>query len=157
MGCAVHCCSCFMRNLAQNKAQRSQFLYIGMGMIVAAFITFMLLSRGAVDYLIVDTLMLGACGIFDLFWEHHRRNTGSIPNPPPPKMVWHRSFCQRGRRTLRRCAGSHDNLHTTSRSGGSRDCTNGSMHYTRYSAAVEQAAHPAAKKPRLPLCLCKHD
>ncbi|MCB5713557.1 MULTISPECIES: LuxR C-terminal-related transcriptional regulator [Lactonifactor] len=59
----------FMRNLSpKNKAQRSQFLYIGMGMIVAAFITFMLLSRGAVDYLIVDTLMLGACGIFDLFW-----------------------------------------------------------------------------------------
>jgi len=59
----------FMRNLSpKNKAQRSQFLYIGMGMIAAAFITFMLLSRGTVDYLIVDTLMLGACGIFDLFW-----------------------------------------------------------------------------------------
>lgn len=59
----------FMRNLSpQNKAQRSQFLYIGMGMIMAAFITFMLLGRGATDYLIVDTLMLGACGIFDLFW-----------------------------------------------------------------------------------------
>lgn len=59
----------FMRNLTpKNKAQRSQFLYIGMGMIMTAFITFMLLSRGAVDYLIVDTLMLGACGIFDLFW-----------------------------------------------------------------------------------------
>lgn len=59
----------FMRNLTpKNKAQRSQFLYIGMGMIMTAFITFMLLSRGPVDYLIVDTLMLGACGIFDLFW-----------------------------------------------------------------------------------------
>lgn len=59
----------FMRNLSpKNKAQRSQFLYIGMGMIIASFITFMLLGRGTVDYLIVDTLMLGACGIFDLFW-----------------------------------------------------------------------------------------
>ena len=28
----------------------------------------MLLERNTSDYLIVDTLMLGACGIFDLFW-----------------------------------------------------------------------------------------
>ncbi|MDD4421754.1 MAG: LuxR family transcriptional regulator [Eubacteriales bacterium] len=48
--------------------KRSPVLYIGMGMIMAAFISFMLLGRGGVDYLIVDTLMLGACGIFDLFW-----------------------------------------------------------------------------------------
>ena len=60
---------CFMRNLsAKNRVQRSMFLYVGMGMIIAAFITFMLLGRGAGDYLVVDTLMLGACGIFDLFW-----------------------------------------------------------------------------------------
>ncbi|MGI5979244.1 MAG: LuxR C-terminal-related transcriptional regulator [Oscillospiraceae bacterium] len=59
----------FMRNLSpKNRVQRSLFLYIGMGMIMAAFISFMLLGRGAVDYLVVDTLMLGACGIFDLFW-----------------------------------------------------------------------------------------
>ena len=59
----------FMRNFSpKNKAQRSQFLYIGMGMIISAFITFMLLDRSTVDYLVVDTLMLGACGIFDLFW-----------------------------------------------------------------------------------------
>lgn len=57
----------FMRNLPL-KAKRSPFLYIGMGMIMAAFITFMLLGRRAPDYLVVDTLMLGACGIFDLFW-----------------------------------------------------------------------------------------
>jgi DNA-binding CsgD family transcriptional regulator len=59
----------FMRNLSpRNRVQRSLFLYVGMGMIVAAFIFFMLLGRGAVEYLVVDTLMLGACGIFDLFW-----------------------------------------------------------------------------------------
>lgn len=59
----------FMRNLSsQKRVQRSMFLYVGMGMIMAAFITFMLMGRGAVDYLVVDTLMLGACGIFDLFW-----------------------------------------------------------------------------------------
>lgn len=59
----------FMRNLSpKNRVQRSLFLYVGMGMIIAAFIAFMLLGRGTVDYLVVDTLMLGACGIFDLFW-----------------------------------------------------------------------------------------
>ncbi|HBN84317.1 MAG TPA: helix-turn-helix transcriptional regulator, partial [Clostridiales bacterium] len=53
----------FMRNFPlHNKMHRSLFLYIGMGMIIAAFITFMLLGREAIDYLVVDTLMLGACG-----------------------------------------------------------------------------------------------
>ncbi len=28
----------------------------------------MLMGRNVIDYLVVDTLMLGACGIFDLFW-----------------------------------------------------------------------------------------
>jgi DNA-binding CsgD family transcriptional regulator len=56
-----------MRNLPM-KARRSMILYIGMAMIMGAFISFMLLGRSASDYLIVDTLMLGACGIFDLFW-----------------------------------------------------------------------------------------
>ena len=59
----------FMRNLSpKNRVRRSLFLYVGMGMIVAAFITFMLLGSGTGDYFVVDTLMLGACGIFDLFW-----------------------------------------------------------------------------------------
>ena len=56
-----------MRNLP-TKAKRSRILYIGMSMIIGAFIGFMLLGRNTSDYLIVDTLMLGACGIFDLFW-----------------------------------------------------------------------------------------
>ncbi len=56
-----------LRNLPL-KAKRSKVLYIGMGMIMAAFISFMLLDRKTADYFIVDTLMLGACGIFDLFW-----------------------------------------------------------------------------------------
>lgn len=56
-----------MRNLP-IKAKRSKILYIGMAMIMGAFISFMLLGRSTLDYLIVDTLMLGACGIFDLFW-----------------------------------------------------------------------------------------
>jgi DNA-binding CsgD family transcriptional regulator len=56
-----------MRNLPM-KANRSRFLYVGMAMIMGAFISFMLLGQNTCDYLIVDTLMLGACGIFDLFW-----------------------------------------------------------------------------------------
>lgn len=56
-----------MRNLPM-KAKRSRILYIGMAMIIGAFISFMLLGRNTSDYLILDTLMLGACGIFDLFW-----------------------------------------------------------------------------------------
>ena len=36
---------------------------VGMAMIMGAFISFMLLGRNTSDYLIVDTLMLGACGI----------------------------------------------------------------------------------------------
>ena len=56
-----------MRNLPM-KAKRSRILYVGMAMIMGAFISFMLLGRNSSDYLIVDTLMLGACGIFDLFW-----------------------------------------------------------------------------------------
>ena len=56
-----------MRNLPP-RVRHSRALYVGMAMIMAAFISFMLVGRNASDYLIVDTLMLGACGIFDLFW-----------------------------------------------------------------------------------------
>ncbi|NLJ73199.1 MAG: helix-turn-helix transcriptional regulator [Syntrophomonadaceae bacterium] len=56
-----------MRNLPET-IKRSMVLYIGMAMIIGAFISFMILGRTTYDYLVVDTLMLGACGIFDLFW-----------------------------------------------------------------------------------------
>ncbi|MCF6466726.1 LuxR C-terminal-related transcriptional regulator [Clostridium sp. Cult2] len=56
-----------IRNLP-TKVKRSQILYVGMAMIMASFVSFMLLGRGAGDYFVVNTLMLGACGIFDLFW-----------------------------------------------------------------------------------------
>lgn len=56
-----------VRNLPA-RVKRSPLLYVGMAMIIGAFICFMLLGRGEGDYLAVDTLMLGACGIFDLFW-----------------------------------------------------------------------------------------
>ncbi|HBG00340.1 MAG TPA: helix-turn-helix transcriptional regulator [Firmicutes bacterium] len=56
-----------MRNLPRG-VKHSRMLYIGMAMMVGAFIGFMILGRDAVDYLLMDTLMLAACGVFDLFW-----------------------------------------------------------------------------------------
>lgn len=56
-----------IRNL-RVKMKGSAFLYIGMGMMMLAFIFFMLFDRSTASYITVDTLMLGACGIFDLFW-----------------------------------------------------------------------------------------
>lgn len=51
-----------------KKIKHANVLYAGMAMIMGAFIAFMALGRQAPDYLVVDTLMLAACGIFDLFW-----------------------------------------------------------------------------------------
>lgn len=56
-----------MRNLSP-RVKHSGALYVGMAMIMAAFISFMLLGHSSSDYIVVDTLMLGACGVFDLFW-----------------------------------------------------------------------------------------
>lgn len=56
-----------MRNMPV-KIKRAYFLYVGMAIIMASFIAFMFLDRSAISYLVVDTLMLFACGIFDLFW-----------------------------------------------------------------------------------------
>ena len=56
-----------MRNFPQ-KTKKLVFLHVGMILMIAAFISFMLLGRNVVDYLIVNTLLLSACGIFDLFW-----------------------------------------------------------------------------------------
>ena len=56
-----------MRRLPLDK-NRSGFLYIAMLMVVSSFVAFMFTGRGVSAYLLVNTLMLGACGIFDLFW-----------------------------------------------------------------------------------------
>jgi len=37
-------------------------------MIGLSFIAFMILDRSALSYIVVNTLMLGACGVCDLFW-----------------------------------------------------------------------------------------
>lgn len=56
-----------MRNL-RRKTNRTYILYAAIAMIGFSFIFFTLLDRSASSYLVVNTLMLGACGVFDLFW-----------------------------------------------------------------------------------------
>jgi len=56
-----------MRNLPR-KTNRSYILYVAIAMIGFSFIAFMALDRSWMSYLIVNTLMLGASGVFDLFW-----------------------------------------------------------------------------------------
>ncbi len=56
-----------MRNPAL-KTNRTYMLYVALAMIGFSFIAFVFLDRSAMSYLVVNTLMLGACGIYDLFW-----------------------------------------------------------------------------------------
>lgn len=56
-----------VRNLPQ-KFSRAYMLYIAIAMIGFSFISFMILDHSAASYLIIDTLMMGACGVCDLFW-----------------------------------------------------------------------------------------
>lgn len=56
-----------MKNLP-GKINRNYILYVAIAMIGFAFISFMMLDRSVASYFVVNTLMLGACGIYDLFW-----------------------------------------------------------------------------------------
>ncbi len=56
-----------MRNLPR-KTNRTHILYVAIAMIGFSFIAFVSLDCSAMSYLIVNTLMLGACGVYDLFW-----------------------------------------------------------------------------------------
>jgi Response regulator containing a CheY-like receiver domain and an HTH DNA-binding domain len=56
-----------MRNLSR-KVNRTYILYVAIAMIGFSFIFFLLLDRSALSYFVVNTLMLGACGVYDLFW-----------------------------------------------------------------------------------------
>lgn len=47
---------------------RSYLLYVAIAMIGFAFIAFMTLDNSLLSYIVIDTLMLGAFGIYDLFW-----------------------------------------------------------------------------------------
>ena len=51
-----------------RRANRTYILYVGIAMIGFAFLLFMNLEHSVGSYFVVDTLMLGACGIYDLFW-----------------------------------------------------------------------------------------
>ncbi len=56
-----------MRNLPRT-ANRNHCLYFGVSMMGFAFLAFTVLDRSPVSYLLINTLMLGAFGIYDLFW-----------------------------------------------------------------------------------------
>ncbi len=56
-----------MKNLPR-KTNRTYILYVAIAMIGFAFIAFMTLDRSVASYLLINTLMLGACGVYDLFW-----------------------------------------------------------------------------------------
>lgn len=57
-----------LMRLMPAQTNRASFLYLGIMMILGSFVAFIFTGRGVFGYLAVDTLMLGACGIFDLFW-----------------------------------------------------------------------------------------
>ena len=56
-----------MRNLPQ-AVNRTYILYAAIAMIGFAFLAFIVFDRSAVSYVVINTLMLGAFGIYDLFW-----------------------------------------------------------------------------------------
>lgn len=56
-----------VKNLS-DKTNRNYMLYVAIAMIGLSFIGFMILDRSAASYILIDTLMLGACGVYDLFW-----------------------------------------------------------------------------------------
>lgn len=51
-----------------NKVNRNYLLFMAITMIGISFVFFMILDRSALSYIIIDTLMLGAFGVYDLFW-----------------------------------------------------------------------------------------
>jgi len=56
-----------MRNLPQ-KINRAHLLYVAIAMLGLSFIGFMSLNHSAAAYIVVNTLMLGSFGVYDLFW-----------------------------------------------------------------------------------------
>lgn len=56
-----------MKNVL-DSINRSYILFVGIAMIGFAFIAFMTLGNTLLNYLAVDTLILGAFGVYDLFW-----------------------------------------------------------------------------------------
>ena len=56
-----------MKILPKN-VNRTFLLFAALAMIGLSFIAFMVLDRSVQSYLIINTLLLGACGVNDLFW-----------------------------------------------------------------------------------------
>jgi DNA-binding CsgD family transcriptional regulator len=56
-----------IKNLPE-KTNRTYILYVAIAMIGLSFVFFMTLDHSAHSYFIVNTLMLGACGVYDIFW-----------------------------------------------------------------------------------------
>lgn len=57
-----------LMKIMPERIRRSHILYIAIAMIGFAFILFHVLDTSAASYIVIDTLMLGAFGICDLFW-----------------------------------------------------------------------------------------
>ncbi len=51
-----------------SKVNRNYILYVAIAMTGLSFIAFMIFDRSISSYLIINTLMLGAYGVCDLFW-----------------------------------------------------------------------------------------
>lgn len=58
----------FIMGNLPRKTNRAYILYVAIAMIGLSFIAFLALDRSWASYLVVNTLMLGACGVYDLFW-----------------------------------------------------------------------------------------
>lgn len=58
----------WLLRLYATKIGQFHILYIGLALLGLAYAFFILLDRSLSSYLIVDTLMLAACGVNDLFW-----------------------------------------------------------------------------------------
>lgn len=55
-----------IRNISNSN--RIYMLYVAIAMIGLGFISFLVLDNSYVSFIIIDTLILGAFGIYDLFW-----------------------------------------------------------------------------------------
>lgn len=55
-----------MRNISAPK--RIYMLYVAIAMIGLGFISFLIMNSSWVSYIVIDTLILAAFGIYDLFW-----------------------------------------------------------------------------------------
>ncbi len=58
----------YIMKKSMRDSNKGHVLYAAAAMMGLAFLAFMVLDRSVGSYLVVDTLLLGACGVYDLFW-----------------------------------------------------------------------------------------